>query len=1109
MSGATVTNVRYSFFIDYDGGRAVDLGKVDIWLRSPDGKQVRVYDNADGLWRLDTDDNNDSDGGNDYDISFWGTDSKSDISFFMDGNQVNGTWKLVVENDTGKTLTNHHLNVWVDYDAPADLEVKDIKILGAQDVGQPVAIQTWIENVGDKYYLSPVTIEYLVEGSVVGTSYLPLGLPAGQTNLESQLHIFDKIGDNEITVRIKNGNDVTTSNNSRTETFTFDHNEPDLKVTDVKILGTGGVDTPHFITADVQNIGNATYWDDILLEYLVDGEVIGTQTIGIAGLLSGLIVGAENSETELFNFPEAGLKDVTVRIKNSDDWDTSNDAFTTTYQVGLPDLEVTDIRVRDGWEKDDTVTIQAYIENVGYGPWNPLTSSSKIDYYISYEGVAGEEHIGSDTLLLGLLPDTGDWETITHTLSHDGPFTIRTELGGSVTERDTSNNSRSETFANDRSGDPQKTLANSGADVDLAILMARTVYGEEGIPEAFHGTEVNGLQDDYSSYLDGLGWTVLTASDFGELYRPIDGLSKFWSGGLYSGDQGLASSNAANWQAQGLVSTGIGDDGKQTLTLTFRGTDSKDLLEAATGQSFTGDGIYDYYQSMRPLIDAALGYANDASNGIQKVVVSGHSLGGATADLFSLVDGHRLSKDVDLTVVSFASPGLDENALTDSPLFKGMDGQFAPGYFNGSTVTAPPFHIGIAHSIDGVTYSEANPFSLTSGYIPNFVLDSNLDLDNAAHVIHTPNVDNTDFPIATFGAGHNGGLYWANVHQLAIDPLFANYTDERIMVGNSDYETAPDYDGAPFGVFSNYDGYGQTANDNDNGGKALLGGSGRDFILGFSGNDDINGAENDDLLSGGEGNDTLKGAQGNDRIDGGDDNDLLSGGLGADTVAGGDGDDNIFGNGDADLLDGGAGGDQISAGTGDDTVHGGDGDDVILGQGGADIMSGDAGADTLRGGSGNDTVSGGSGNDELYGNGNHDSLDGGEGDDLLQGAGGFDTLLGGAGNDTLTGGEGRDTLDGGHGNDILNGGSEKDVFRFASGSENDRINGFEQGIDTIELYADLWTGTLSGQEIVDSFGNLNATGTILSFDFGGTDILEVQSGSGINLLTFADDLMIA
>jgi len=136
--GATVTNVRYSFFIDHDGGKAVDLAKVDIWLRSPDGKQVRIYDNADNPFRVDTDDNNDSDGGNDYDISFWGTDSKSDISFFMDGNQVNGTWKLVVENDTGKTLTNHHLKVWVDYDAPADLLVKDINIVGTQDVGQPV-----------------------------------------------------------------------------------------------------------------------------------------------------------------------------------------------------------------------------------------------------------------------------------------------------------------------------------------------------------------------------------------------------------------------------------------------------------------------------------------------------------------------------------------------------------------------------------------------------------------------------------------------------------------------------------------------------------------------------------------------------------------------------------------------------------------------------------------------------------------------------------------------------------------------------------------------------------------------------------------------------------
>ena len=77
---------------------------------------------------------------------------------------------------------------------------------------------------------------------------------------------------------------------------------------------------------------------------------------------------------------------------------------------------------------------------------------------------------------------------------------------------------------------------------------------------------------------------------------------------------------------------------------------------------------------------------------------------------------------------------------------------------------------------------------------------------------------------------------------------------------------------------------------------------------------------------------------------------------------------------------------------------------------------------------------------------------------------------------------------------------------------DDRINAFEQGTDALELDQALWRDTnpggLTAQEVVDTFGTLNPTGTILTLDFGGGDILEVQNASGIDQSTLGLDILI-
>ncbi len=287
-------------------------------------------------------------------------------------------------------------------------------------------------------------------------------------------------------------------------------------------------------------------------------------------------------------------------------------------------------------------------------------------------------------------------------------------------------------------------------------------------------------------------------------------------------------------------------------------------------------------------------------------------------------------------------------------------------------------------------------------------------------------------------------------------------------------------------------------------------------LLGSAFNDTFSGNGSANHLSGQMGNDTLRGGSGDDTLDGGQGTDDLSGGAGSDSLLGGNEADTLRGQGQNDTIDGGDGADDITGGAGADSIDGGSGNDDIIGQGQGDTINGGAGNDTISGGSGNDVLNGGSENDNLSGGGNNDTLNGDDGNDLLSGAAGLDELNGGSGDDTLNSGSGADTLDGGAGNDRMNGGGAdgvRDVFIFGLGYEADRINAFDQlGTDQLRLDDALWLDThpggLTEQQVIDTFGTLNGTGTILTLDFGGGDVLEVQNGAGIDQATLGADVFI-
>ncbi|HNA86400.1 MAG TPA: calcium-binding protein [Nitrospira sp.] len=265
----------------------------------------------------------------------------------------------------------------------------------------------------------------------------------------------------------------------------------------------------------------------------------------------------------------------------------------------------------------------------------------------------------------------------------------------------------------------------------------------------------------------------------------------------------------------------------------------------------------------------------------------------------------------------------------------------------------------------------------------------------------------------------------------------------------------------------------------------IFGEAGNDTLVGGAGNDTLDGGADNDALWGGVGNDTLTGGTGDDGLQGEDGNDTLSGGAGGDTLNGGDGADALVGGEGADYLEGGAGADtyvfnpgdgarnaqgqaESVIETGSDTtfVFGGgitrqnvtarkagttNNLSVFYGSEDAFVVTNgmSLGGATFRFSDGSTAtldemlsagLAGGSGSDSIQGYDNrNDFIDGGDGDDTISGGTGNDTLIGGSGNDTLRGDGGNDTLEGGIGNEVLFGGDGADIYRFNTGSGQDRI----------------------------------------------------------------------
>ncbi|SNS72519.1 Calx-beta domain-containing protein [Tropicimonas sediminicola] len=233
------------------------------------------------------------------------------------------------------------------------------------------------------------------------------------------------------------------------------------------------------------------------------------------------------------------------------------------------------------------------------------------------------------------------------------------------------------------------------------------------------------------------------------------------------------------------------------------------------------------------------------------------------------------------------------------------------------------------------------------------------------------------------------------------------------------------------------------------------------------------------------GGDEIFGLKGNDRIDGGSGRDILDGGAGNDILIGGGEADSLFGGKGNDILRGGKGGDKLYGDGGNDTAdYTGASGPVRASLSKPGTNRGEASGDSYRG---IENLTGSSNDDFLTGNGGNNVIKGGNGGDSISGAGGRDWLYGQKGHDKLFGGKGNDVLAGAEGNDRMTGNGGADTFIFDGGK--DVILDFQDGVDTVRLDSDLWTGSYSVQRVIDRYG----------FDYGKEVALEFSGG---NSLTF-------
>jgi hypothetical protein len=341
-------------------------------------------------------------------------------------------------------------------------------------------------------------------------------------------------------------------------------------------------------------------------------------------------------------------------------------------------------------------------------------------------------------------------------------------------------------------------------------------------------------------------------------------------------------------------------EGERTLAVAFRGADEGNLeiafAVATLGTGPGGEPIYgaDLYQAAHAdAVAEALAYARDPAHGIERILVTGHSLGGVIAELTTarVLQSPSFSDLEDsAATITFGSPGSPPDAAGEQILnIIHSDDLIAR-----LSDLSPLFEeAGVER--DGRTLAMDRP----EGTLPDFepedldtrleVLAALLDTDNTVEHSILQYIDTArllaESPYLVAGAAGQAG-----------DPFrWLDIAAERGQVGTAAVDLQVG-DWRP---------------------EVLFGRDGDDVLRGRHGDDGLSGGHGDDLLYGGLGADRLAGNGGDDRIHGGPSDDTIHLGRGTDWVDGGPGRDTAVLDRGFDQIDIGADGTAVTVADGE------------------------------------------------------------------------------------------------------------------------------------------------------------------------------------------------
>ena len=313
------------------------------------------------------------------------------------------------------------------------------------------------------------------------------------------------------------------------------------------------------------------------------------------------------------------------------------------------------------------------------------------------------------------------------------------------------------------------------------------------------------------------------------------------------------------WGGEGLTSNGLylnknaaalvarSDD---ALFLSFRGTNDND---GVAGPPFNTPDE-DHWLKMNKhghlfnkLFDALRTYISEHGFGIQKIYVTGHSLGAAMVEWFLLEEATRLGTiwtfegtSIEVIPQTYASPGL---------------------YFLGMPAYERPINSNFW--IDGDTIETATILGTNTGD-ENEVYHDLLEDSTALHSSH--------LYVAFAEALRREGIDTPELTAKALHGI----DFDRVHVHVGDYSDLADVTADTIGT-DNDKIFGSDYAD------IILGMAGNDMLYGGGGRDHLQGGVEQDVLYGGTQDDFLYGGDNADRLDGGMGKDLLEGGAGADT----------------------------------------------------------------------------------------------------------------------------------------------------------------------------------------------------------------------------------